>query len=214
MLKAKLGGELRPIPMFHRFYSALPIRRRLALAAMGTLLLAASLIAWLLLPSGFAQAQDGVPTASCTAKIEPGNPATEDDVAITDLRLPQGAAISPSFHSDTLSYALTVPTALEQLNFSCRFIPPYGDYEKVFGFIAVGTKDELEKGMNRATGVSHGLAIVNSQRLYPQGRAITLNPLGSTTTVEIRVYKKRHGRVHSFPPTVRRTAYGRSIRWR
>ena len=101
-------------------------------------------VGWLLWSSGQVQTQSNEPTVSCAATMKTGHPATQDDLALTGLAMPSGVTISPEFQTDTNSYAITAPHAVQRLTFACRFKPTYHDYlNDGFGILAAGTKADL-----------------------------------------------------------------------
>ncbi len=200
MLRAKSSGTLFPLQLPHPLCSPPLNRRRRALLAVS--LLSALLVALLLWPPGPAQAQDGEPTISFTAKIDPWT-RTTDDVALTGLALPEGYTIAPEFQTSTYSYTLTTPAETRRLTFKGRFTSPpyYCDRGQSrcpgFGVLALGAQADLEATIDignsrrEALRPRHVFLANDHHPLSPT--ALPLAAPGSTTTVELRVYKKLPG---------------------
>ena len=189
------------------FLSSFSGHTLLSVLAVAALLL---LSGWLLWPRGAIQAQSSSESRSAsiqlTATMKPGNPTTEDDVALTGLALPEDYVIDPEFQTSTYRYTLTAPADTRWMAFTGFFTPTYGstyrDTERYgFGLLTAGTKAESEAIDNATRFAPIHLFLANSQG--SQGSQFThttaLDPPGSTTTIEIRVYKKRPGRAHNWP---------------
>lgn len=172
--------------------------RRTPILAASVLLLTA--LAWLLWPSGPAQAQNK-DDVQFTASIDPTK-AAASDVMLTGLTLPQGVTIDPEFASGTYSYTLTVPASREQQGFSGRFTsPPYRDAygqdsPNGFGMAAVGTPAQLA---TIDDGGARYYIVADDQVPFWLSHFIDLGPPNSSTTVIIRVYKKLPGRAKKIP---------------
>ena len=97
-------------------------------------------------------------------------------------------------------YSLTVPTVAEQLAFTGRFGSLADRSQRTaFGLVAVGTPDELDSAIDSRSGRPPDSIFAANSDGAARTRVIALDAPGSTTTVEIRVYKKLSGRTDEWP---------------
>ena len=123
-----------------------------------------------------------------------------DDLSLLTLTAPAGVAMSPSFQSSVDEYSLTVPADMERLAFSGGFTSLAGRSERTaFGLLAVGTSGELDAAIDSRSGRPAETIFAASSDGAARTRVIALDAPGSTTTVEIRVYKKLSGRTDEWP---------------
>ena len=125
---------------------------------------------------------------------------TAADLSLETLTTPSGASLSPSFQSSVYEYTLTVPTTMELLAFTGRFDSLADRSQRTaFGLLAVGTPDELDEAIDSRSGRPAGTVFAANSDAAARTRVIAMPPPSSTTTVEIRVYKKLAGRMDEWP---------------